>query len=433
METAIEVSSSASGPMSHVRWRVFALLAALGAVAYFQQKEVTVAAERIMPELALTQMQIGWLQWMFVLGYTPTQIIAGRVGERFGARRTLSAAFLIAIVATIALPIAPMLLTGSALFVGMLLSQLLLGIAQAPTFPVGAGVLRVWLPAQRWAFASGVQSTALQLGAAVTPPVVVLLTQRLGWQPALLWSALPMLGIVLLWGAYARDLPSQHPQVTPRELALIGSGPGAPLHETQGARRVLLGRNVLLLTLAYLSMNYVYYLLSNWSFLYLVQERHLGVVQSGWLAALPPLGAALGAGVGGALADALAARHGVSWGYRMIPLLSLPLVAVLLMLAVFEASAWVAVGLLTLCYALIELNEGPFWAATMRAAGPRTMTATGLLNTGGAAGGLLGIPVVAYLSGHGRWTVAFALGGLCAFASAIGWLKVDLTDPRTDS
>ncbi len=424
-ETAARVSATALLKRSRVRWRIFTLLAGLGAIAYFQQKEVTIAAEQIMPQLSLSQMQIGWLQWAFVLGYTPTQILAGRVGEMFGARRTLTAAFLIALAATIALPLAPRLLTGSALFAGMLLSQLLLGIAQSPTFPVGAGVVRAWLPVRRWALASGVQSTALQLGAAATPPVIALLMQRVGWQQALLWSALPMFGVIVLWARDARDAPRDHPGVDRSELELIGTSESAPTQPLAHTFRVLLRRDLLALTLSYLSMNYVYYLLANWSFLYLVQERHLGVAQSGWLAALPPLGAALGAGLGGAAADGLAARYGARWGVRLIPLLSLPVVAVLLLLAVFHADALIAVSLLTLCYALIELNEGPFWAATMRIAGARTMTATGFLNTGGAAGGLLGIPIVAYLSGHGAWTVAFGLGSLCALGSALGWFAID--------
>jgi predicted MFS family arabinose efflux permease len=58
-----------------------------------------------------------------------------------------------------------------------------------------------------------------------------------------------------------------------------------------------------------------------------------------------------------------------------------------------------------------------------------TMTATGVLNTGGNIGGLIGIPIVAYLSGHGAWTAAFALGTLFALAGAASWLGVDATRP----
>ena len=50
-------------------------------------------------------------------------------------------------------------------------------------------------------------------------------------------------------------------------------------------------------------MNYVFYLIANWCFLYLVQERHFNILEGGWLAAAPPLAAALGAGIGGIACD----------------------------------------------------------------------------------------------------------------------------------
>jgi len=46
-------------------------------------------------------------------------------------------------------------------------------------------------------------------------------------------------------------------------------------------------RDVLALTGSYVCMNYVYYLLANWCFLYLLQERHFTVLESGWLASTP--------------------------------------------------------------------------------------------------------------------------------------------------
>ena len=155
-------------PRPRVRWRIFTLLVSFGAVAYFQQKGVTIAADRIMPELSLSQMQIGWIQWAFVLGYTPTQIFAGHVGERLRrARITLAAGVSSGRRGNHRHALAPVILTGGALFAGMFVSQLTLGIAQSPTFsPVGAGIVRAWIPARLWAFANGIQSMGLQLGAA---------------------------------------------------------------------------------------------------------------------------------------------------------------------------------------------------------------------------------------------------------------------------
>ncbi len=39
-----------------------------GFVAYLQQKSITVAAVPIMPELGLTQLQIGWLEQAYATG-----------------------------------------------------------------------------------------------------------------------------------------------------------------------------------------------------------------------------------------------------------------------------------------------------------------------------------------------------------------------------
>jgi ACS family glucarate transporter-like MFS transporter len=174
-------------------------------------------------------------------------------------------------------------------------------------------------------------------------------------------------------------------------------------------------------------MNYVFYLLSNWCFLYLVQERHFTVLQSGWLATAPPLGAALGAGLGGRLTDSLCGRYGVRWGYRSIPLLALPAASALLFIAVRATSPSLAVVALALCFACVELTEGAYWAATMQIAGTDTMAATGILNTCGNLGGLIGVPIVAYLSGRGAWSAAFGIGAACAIGSALAWLGIDAT------
>ncbi len=64
---------------------------------------------------------------------------------------------------------------------------------------------------------------------------------------------------------------------------------------------MLADREVLLLTASYTCMCDAFYLLTTWSFLYLVQERHLSALEGGWFAMLPPIGAAVGAWLGGNL------------------------------------------------------------------------------------------------------------------------------------
>ena len=76
------------------------------------------------------------LYWAFVAGYTCFQLLGGLYGQRLGARRAFTVIGLIAFLSVILTPTAPSFLSGSALFAVLMTAQLLLGIAQAPVFPV---------------------------------------------------------------------------------------------------------------------------------------------------------------------------------------------------------------------------------------------------------------------------------------------------------
>jgi MFS transporter, ACS family, glucarate transporter len=417
-----------------IRWRILSLLLGFGYIAYLQQKSLTVAAERMMPDLGLTQMQIGWLEWAFVLGYAAFQLPGGVIGQRLGARRTFTIISLVAFCATIFTPLAPFVLTGTVLLVALLLLQLVLGLAQGPIFPVSAGVMEAWFRPQQWALVQGLQSMALQVAAAATPPLVTYLMATFSWRHALFWPELPVLAFIAVWVWYGRNTPAEHPRVRAEELAELGENRVAEVQASISWRRLarLLGnRSILLLTFSYICMNYVFYLIANWCFLYLVQERHFNILEGGWLAVAPPLAAAAGAGVGGKLASDLCTRFGSRWGFRLTPLVALPAAGALLLVTVHLSNPYGAVIALALCYGIVELTEGSYWGGTMFVARADTMTATGVLNTGGNVGGLIGIPIVAYLSGHGAWTAAFVVGTLFALIGAACWLGIDASEPFT--
>jgi ACS family glucarate transporter-like MFS transporter len=270
----------------------------------------------------------------------------------------------------------------------------------------------------------------LQLGAALTPPLIASLMINFGWQRALAWSALPVLALIGGWAWYGRNTPEQHPRMTAAELAELDPTRAPRVDTAISWGRVwelMRNRDVLALTVSYVCMNYVFYLLANWSFFYLVQERHFTRLEGGFLASTPPLAAAIAAGLGGYLAGVLGERYGVRIGLRIIPLLSLPAAGVLQFAAVDAANAYLAVVALALCYAAVEINEGPYWAAIMHVGRADSMAASGLLNTGGNLGGLICMPIVGYLSDHHAWTLAFLIGTGFAAVSAALWLVVDPT------
>jgi sugar phosphate permease len=188
---------------------------------------------------------------------------------------------------------------------------------------------------------------------------------------------------------------------------------------------LLLNRDLAGLTLSYFAMNLVFYLISFWSFLYLVQARHFSVLQGGFATALPLLAGAAGAGLGGIGASRFSARLGARAGLRILPVLTLPLSGVMLLVSVHVVSAWVALAGLSLAFCLLEANEGPFWAAAMEIGGQDAVAASAILNTGGNLGGIVATPLIAALSGGGDWNTPFVGGAGCALFSAMIWLLIN--------
>jgi ACS family glucarate transporter-like MFS transporter len=376
-----------AGRPLRIRWLIYAYMFGFAAMAYVQRTTISVAAPELTEALQLSKQQLGWLFMAFTAAYAAGQLPGGALGQRFGPRAVFTGIGLIGVVATLATALPSYLLAGAALLGVLIAAQALLGLGQGPVFPVFATVVERWFPSRQFGLANGLISSGMLLGGALTPPLLVALIAELGWQQAILAPPAPPL-------TFARML------------------------------EVLRDRNILLLALSYLCLNFVFYMIMSWSFLYLVEQRGLRGLESGLMAMIPWIGAAVGAAAGGMLADRLVKRHGATRGYRMLPLLSLPLGAVMLVAIPAAASAALAVAALTLAFFAIEINEGPYWAATMNIARADTGAATGVLNTGGNTGGIVCQPLVAWLVAGGDWNAAWITGAGFALAAAALWLAV---------
>jgi ACS family glucarate transporter-like MFS transporter len=410
-----------------LRWAVLAGLFGFSFFAYLQRTGIGVAADRLMSEVGLTQVQVGWLFTAFLASYAALQAPGGWVGQRLGARLTLVACSILALAATVITVAAPALFAGAAALIVLLVSQSLLGAAQAPVFPATAGATEAWFPRRQWSFAQGLLACGLNLGSAAAPPAIALLMVAVSWQAALLLTSAPLVALTVFWYLRARDVPADDPRVSREELEeLEPSQTFSSAFPSASRVRALAGdRSLLLLTLSYLVMNYVFYFLTFWSFLYFRQERHFSTIDSGWLAAVPYIAAGAGAALGGGACDALRKGLGERWGFRAAPLLVLPISGLALASAAGAQNAMSAEIALCAAFAAVEVTEGIYWAAAMRIAGSDSMLATGILNTGGNVGGIIGTPVVAMLTAQHSWNAAFLTGAACAVLAALLWLGVD--------
>src|SRR5204863_10166596 len=116
------------------------------------------------------------------------QVIGGRIGDRFGPRKTLLVCGAIWAVATA--------LTGLAVgLVSLIAFRVALGFGEGATFPTATRAMQNWTPPSKRGFAQGVTHSFARLGNAVTPPVVAALMVWGTWR-----GAFAVLGVVsLVW------------------------------------------------------------------------------------------------------------------------------------------------------------------------------------------------------------------------------------------
>jgi ACS family hexuronate transporter-like MFS transporter len=188
------------GPVARrvpIRWRIFGFLFAIGFLEYLQQRGLTIAAERMMPELHFTQLQIGWIEQSFVIGYALFTFLGSIFCQRWGARWSFLGIGLVSVVSIAATAVAPEVLTGGTLFVVLFVMQFLLGAGQGPTFPVSTGVFETWFPARL--VVGGVLNLGGSLGGVVGIPIVAYLSGHDAWNTAFLVGACFALISAIIW------------------------------------------------------------------------------------------------------------------------------------------------------------------------------------------------------------------------------------------
>jgi len=423
--------------MKGLRWYVLAVIILASFAAYVLRSNVNIVGETMIRDLGMTTEQLGLVFSAFAAGYAIFQFPGGLIGDRFGPRRTIAALGIAWCVITVITAVVPGEGTWSVTWIvaALVASRFLIGAANGPFFPVTiGGTIERWFPAKQWGLPNGLSSTGLTLGAAATAPAVVWLMESIGWRGALLATAPAGLIAAFAYYAVVRDEPADHPRITAAELDYIRSDrPPAEGRIASGTwRLVLTDRNILLVTLSYFCMNYVFYLFFSWFFFYLVDVRNFPDSDAGMFTAVQWILGAVGATAGGFGCDMLVRRIGIRRATRYQSSIALLLSGATLLIGATSDDVTVSVVALCLSFGFTQLTEAPMWVATMGVAGRHSQVATGVLNTGGNLPGVLGGIMVPFIAGWLGWPAAIASGSAFAFIGAVLWLFIRADEPMRE-
>ena len=420
--------------MKGVRWLVLAILVTASSIAYMLRSSLSIVGETMMHDLGMSEVQLGFVFSAFAAGYAIFQFPGGIFGDRFGARFTIA---MIAVgwglltIVTALIPGTDVLSVGT-IVIALMVTRFLVGVFQAPLFPVGiGGTIVSWFPMKQWGLANGLTSTGLTLGAAATAPLIVWLMSLYGWRSALLITAPAAFVVAIVFYWYVRNDPKDHPQIESDELEKISSDrpPEGVVPAMGGWKLALKNRNVLLITLSYFCMNYVFYLFFSWFFFYLVDVKGFSNEEAGILTAAQWVFGAIGATAGGILCDYLVGRYGLRYGPKRLVMTALILSAIFLWVGAVSDNVLLCVGMLCLSFACNQLTEAPIWVSTMAVSGRHAPVATGILNTGANIPGVLGGLLVPFTAGIFGWPAAMVTGSFFAVVGALLWLFIRADEP----
>jgi ACS family glucarate transporter-like MFS transporter len=420
---------------SNVRWRILALLATFGMISFVLRTNISVASKFMMPELGLTEIQMGQVFSSFMLGYAVFQIPAGFFGDRFGPRLVLTVSAVLWAVTTLFTGLIPgLLVTGFGALLSLLALRFTLGLAEAATYPVATRAVANWMPIGERAFANSIVITGTAVAMIFTPPLVSWLMVNSGWRVAFYATSLLGFAIALVWWRFATDRPEHHGHTSRAELDLIDAGRRAPVGDGEAASPLTLlrHRHLVLICVSYFLDSFVLFIFIFWFFLYLVDERGFGVLKGGVFNSLPYLFALVMIPLCGRLCDRLSVKYGRNWGRRGVALGCLALSSVFLFAGARVYNPFPAIVCLSLSVGFLMSTEGPFWSGVSDIAGTQAGTAGGIMNTAGNLGGVVSTALAPVSVKYLGWGWTFAASSALALVAGLIWLFIRVEPEAPD-
>jgi len=161
-------------------------------LSYFDRVNIAMALPHMTKELGLTPTQAGWIGGSFAWGYAFTQLLAGYLAMKFGARRLVAICLLLFGAAA--------MLTGlTTNFWQVLCVRILLGLAEGPVYAGTSILLAQWFMKAERGRAFGIWNLGAPLGAFLAGPISGAIIAHHDWRIMLIAEGFPAWIFCLVW------------------------------------------------------------------------------------------------------------------------------------------------------------------------------------------------------------------------------------------
>ena len=378
---------------------VLGLLCAMYFILYVDRVNIATVAPLVKTDLKLSNTQLGIVFSAFAIPYALFQLIGGWVGDRWGARFTLTACCAIVAAATV-------LTSVTNGFASLFAIRLALGLGEGAAFPTATRAMTNWMPESRWGSAQGITHSFARIGNALTPPIIAGLLVWVSWRESFVIVGLASLLWLCVWVWFFRNDPREHPSITAADLAAL---PSRTASERPRVPWLRLTRRMLPVTVVDFCYGWTLWLFLSWIPAFFFENYHLNLQASAIFSAGVLFAGVVGDVAGGLMSDLLLRKTGsLLVARRSVIIAGLLGAFVFLVPVMLVHNLTVAAACLSLAFFFAELTVGPLWSVPMDIAPRYAGTASGMMNFGFGVAGLISPSSFGYLVDRtGSWVFPF--------------------------
>lgn len=392
------------GRVERLGWLVMGLLFLGSVVNYLDRATLGVLMPEIRRDLSLSNTGYAMAVNAFLLTYTISYIVGGRVADRLGCRRTFTLTLLVWSVAAAAHSLAR--------GVGSLaLCRALLGIGEGGYYPVAMRGAADWFGPERRAKAVGLILSALSVGTLLTPPIVSWITLHANWRFAFLVTGAAGIALLPPWLLLHRVIRREFGEADPSPGG-AGIRSGGVMDKTP-LREALRSRKYWFLLAGRACADSAWYFYLFWIPGYFQEARHLGLAEVGRTLWIPFLAAGAGALFGAWAGTALIERGWEVARSRRAMLVGSALLAAAGALASVAPGTMLALALVSLALFGHTSWSSNMHTAIMEAAPPGQVAMLyGMTGAAGTLGGVVMQSAVGRIVDRSGYGWAFALSAV---------------------
>jgi MFS family permease len=392
---------------------------AAGIINYMDRSAVSIAAPELIKTFGMTRTDIGLLGTVFSWTYAFAQLPAGWLVDKLGARRMYFLAIACWSIAT------ALMAFGSRLW-QFLSFRVLLGIAEAPNGPASAKLTADWFPRTERGQATAIWDSGSKWGPAIAPPILTAIMIAFGWQAIFVVLGLAGLVLAVAFFLFYRS-PEAHRRISSEELDYIERERAS--QKLQAGKTSWLGlfrhRQIWGMMAGFFCVIWIWNIFIVFLPLYLQEARGVSISGSGWLAAIPYLGAAILGITGGWVMTRHSRRSGRNplMAKRHVMSVAAVVAGVLICLIPFVDSLPLTITVMTVALGFVATMQAAAWAMPGDVVQNSQVASVGAIqNFGGYFGGAFAPLLTGVIAdATGSYTMSFVIGGIIAAMAAVAY------------